>query len=773
MAAEANRPPFEHASRIGNARPTLNAVLAGVLFIGFGQAVPTQIVAAKLAYSSWLGNGIIPHWPIYFPGEYLVWVIRWWQPWAVALHRPLAIYPLVFKTAFTSLFWSVPVSIAVAVTLAILVARTTMHAQDTDVYDAGARWFGREQALKQGLDAGGGMLIGIDPATGDVYRYAGNQGGMLVGPPGDGKTTVITASLLSRLQMAGAHLWTEMQRRMHPWGEEPVIIITDPKFEFLGTTAGFRAKVLKQRTECVAPLGIPKRGFPDELREKLAHYNPLWSARIGQKDSTQDCLTKARALIDAQGAQGENSIFATGAESFGAAVIEHCAFVAINTGNYRLFSIPGVLDYIASFKAETVTENGQKREKPGLEVMLEAMKRYPHDLTGRFGWTLQMPDGSMQKSKTKQSIFNGADQMLSLADRTRASVFFSFIGKTAIYQGERIRDYIMDSTFEFDEMANSETGATVYIGVDAMNLKEIKSYLRLIQEDAMRVLTRGGTPIVDGQSMRPHKRPWVVVQEEAYASGYNDVIDNSAGFIRGFGGSVWMMWQMWSQFMRTYSDPGHRQVVLETLGVFLFGPAKTVDGGKYIEDEVGRHTRKIVVEQSSGDKFSLSPLHQMSEVTQTQQAPLITAKEFTQLPKSHCIGIVDGFNYYWQKAQFFRFRELDRRSKMKAMLSGLNTVTEPQFVRSYREALGEHHWAEFLAARQAYLEELAMKRDGEYVELPDDLVDAATSEGMGNAAIVGGGGSYYEIDANRCSSIIDALSIAFRDYATQTPSGTA
>lgn len=789
----ANKPPIEHATRIGKARPYMTVVWSGFLLCFLAQAIPTQIIAAKLSYISWLGKGLLPG--VYFPGEFVIWIVRWWQPWALPMHRPILMYPLVFKDAFYSLIWSEPLAFIVAILSSVAIAKATIPNDDLDPIDSGARWFDAVQAKKQGLIdpvvdglvVEGGMIVGVDPQTGKILRYTGNQGAQYIDPPGNGKTTAITSSLLSRLKIVvkrrfAWQFWvkvrklTAMQRRAHPWGEEPLLIVTDPKFEYLGWTSGFQHDVLKKRVECIAPLGIPERGipivaddgetevyqpFPKELVAKLARYNPFWSARIGTKDSYQDCLTKARALIDTPNPTGENAFFSQMAEIFGAAVIEHCGFVAINTGNYKLFSVPGMLDYISSFKAETITEaNGQKREKPGLEVMLDAMKRYPHDLTGRMGWTMQHSDGSEVPSKTKPSIFNAADQMASLADRTRASVFGAFVNKLAIFQGERIRDYVMDCTFEFDVMADDpERSSTIYIGVDAMNLKEVKGYLRLLQEDAMRVLTRGGTPVVKGRSMRPYKYPWAMIFEEAYASGYNDVVDNSSGFIRGYGGFVWQVWQSYAQFMKTYSDSQHRNVIVETLGVFMYGAAKTVEGGSYIEDELGKHTRRYTVESRSGDAFSMSPLGHVQEQEQTPQAPLISAKEFTQLPKTHFIAIIDGFNYYLRRAQFFLFPELVKRSKMTPKLSGDNTVTEPFFVRCFRDVIGDDGWEDLLVEREA--------RKPEMREISLDDLEP------GNDPIVGGSGSFYKIDAGIAQTPERAIQIALDDYCGATADSAA
>lgn len=738
------RPP-KRATRISTLRAPQNALVSFLAFAFLFQALPTQIFAAMLGYPEWLGRSLVPQFPVYVPGEYAFWVaIAKGEQGGVGtplplfhLHLPYVPQTEELARAIALLPVTIGAAIALAVVCAVLIYRW-LKGEEGDVgeiMDSGTGWGDSDAAEEQGLTEPAGIPLGF-LEDGTFCRYSGDLGYSYVDPPGRGKTSSVQTMLTIPLQHARARItwasmalrdrvralwdkrlrpWSAKQRRMHPYGEEPMLVPMDPKFEYVFKSSGYQHDVLHKRTELVAPFGVPDV-FVDYdgtekpfgiTEEQLACYNPLWSGRLGQDRGFQDFYGKTLAIVDTAG-EGLKTHWDRGSLGWGAALSEHLGFVAINTGNYEMLSYAGMVDYLSAYKEIEEETTDPKTGKPmkvkvtAMDVLLREMMSYAHDRTQgmRFGWKRLRSDGTMEATRVKPSIFNAANRMLAKDVRERSAVFSTWIEMLNLFSSDALRRFSMRSTFEFKAMANDKRGsATVYIGANPMDLAELQPYLRMIYEDFFRELTYGGTPSIDGRSVRPNIYPAIAVQDEAYLVGYNYAVDKGSGFIRGFGVYLMQIWQSVAQYMKTYTVGGKFDIISETIAVHLWGASQMKEAADYVVGELGEKAQKLVSEQVSGDRWSLAGLQQISERVDTPEIAILTSNEFRKMPDTHYVGVVNGTSYAFKKPRFFEDDALLKRSQMKPKLSSENTVAEPFFVRSVRKVIGDEGMREIVEAR--------------------------------------------------------------------------
>ncbi len=725
-------------------------MIAGIFALAFAQVIPTQVFAWSIGYPSWIGNPLIPGTHAYLPFEWPIWWFVWAQPLQEILHRPIAIYPDRVTVAFTRLWWWVGVSAIVATAITIVVWRMERARAGSadDLYDSGGRWAGLDDARKIGLLGKCGPIIGaLEEARNRLLRYGGELGLWYIEPPGGGKSSFLQTNLTIPLALAearkkvfvwweralarmltwigrdavakakGWRRWTDFERREHPWGEEPLILHTDIKFEGVLGSAGYQHDVLEKRTEVLAPVGVPATytdvdgrevPFPIPV-EKLACYNPFWAARIGTDDGWQDIYGKVKAVVDRMSGE-QRTHWDAAAMGWGTAVVEHLAYVALNTGNYEMFSPCGLMDYLSAFREQTTDEidpkTKQKKVLSAMDVLLNEMKAYRHDRTEGmvFGWVRTRPDGSLEPTRTKPSIFNSADQMLAKDPRERTSVWSSWIEKLNLFRSDALRKYTTRSTFEWKALANDpKRSAIVYLGTPSpFQMADLEVYTAMVVDDFLRDLTFGGTPRVKGRSVRPNRYPAILNLEEAYiAADSLPSMEKVAGLVRGYGIRIWLILQSMAQATKMFDKSGRENTVMETFDVHIYGATKSARAAEHIERDLGKHAQVFTAENLQGSKFALAPMSQVHESTQVNEVKLLTEKEITAIDREHYIVIIQGRNFYLRKSEFFKDRRLLRRSKMTPRISGEDTVGPigPYFVRSVRRAIGEDAWRQILQCR--------------------------------------------------------------------------
>ncbi len=678
-----NEPLIARPTRIGERPVSIVVPIAAVLGVVLASQTLSEILAFRLRLNPALG----PHaWIVYPPWAWLAWLMQFYQPLERVMRHPVATYPAVVYAAFSPFAIIAGISLLVGMAftglVTFLVQRNRSDA--SDLHDSGSRWATAAIAKSDKLlDGKAGPIIGGFDAPGGAkaLRYQGELGISYVEPPGGGKSSFLKSNLLIPLRHADAASWDASKRRTHPWGEEPVIVASDPKFELFRETSGYQRRVLHKNVYLLAPLGVGDNA--EVSSEALASYNPFWSIRLGSDRGFQDCYFRTLAIVDGEG-EGLKTHWDRTALSWGAAVIEKLGYRALATGDYESFSLPGLLEYVSSFAS--------------LEALLDHMLTTPDDVTGILGWQELKVDGTVGGTQVKPSIAQAAREMFNKDERERAGVYSTFIAFLAPYRSEILHRYCMRSSFSWREMADSsEQSSIVYLGMDPMDIPKLRPYLRMVVGDAVEELTSGGTQDVHGRSARGNFRPTIFAMDEAAAWRRLQEIEHGSGYFRGYGVYLWLIWQSVAQQKRYY---GNDNLLDETMDVLIYGRPKTADGAAAIQKMLGERTELVRKRSTSGGRFALMA-SQAQETLDVVTMPLLSEKEIMQIERDRYVAIFNGHNYFLRKWEYFKNKALAERAKLPyARERVVARSGDPLFVQSFERALSEKDLARWRTYRQ-------------------------------------------------------------------------
>ena len=686
----ANAPTISRPKRIGERPISAGLPFALIFGVVVASQTLTEILAFRLHFNPALGVRVVGLFP---PWAWASWILRFYQPLEHVMRRPTSRYPADVYAAFGSFPIDAGISMLVGMAVAggIMFLLQRNGGDASDLHDSGSRWASASVAKSDKLlDAKAGPIIGgFDGAGGTrALRYSGELGISYVEPPGGGKSSFLKSNLLIPLRHLDAPSWDETKRRSHPWGSEPVIVASDPKFELFRETSGYQSKVLGKRVHLLAPLGVA--GNVDVPDAGLATYNPFWSIRLGTDRGFQDCYFRTLAIVDGEG-EGLKTHWDRTALSWGAAVIEKLGYRALVTGDYESFSLPGLLEYVSSF--------------PTLEALLEHMLTADDDIAGIYGWTEQGPGGTTVPTRVKPSIAQAVREMLNKDERERAGVYSTFITYLAPYRSEILNRFCTRSSFSWREMANDPDAASiVYLAMDPMDIPKLRPYLRMVVGDAVEELTSGGTLDLGGRSARGNLRPTVLAMDEAAAWRRLQEIEHGSGYFRGYGVYLWLIWQSVAQQRKYY---GHDNLLDETMDVMIYGRPKTSDGAIAIQKMLGDRTELVHKRSTSGGRFALMA-SQAQETLDVVTLPLLSEKEIMQIERDRYIAIYNGHNYFLRKWEYFKNKTLASRAKLPYARDGVSSrANEPLFVASVRDGLspeGRKRWEAYEAYVRSYRE---------------------------------------------------------------------
>ena len=708
MAAR-NAPTIARPTRVGERPLSVAVPIACVLGVVIALQVITEIIAYRLRFNPSLGHSVAN---LYAPWAWVTWFFTFFQPVRFMMHQPVAMYPPGVYAAFQPFAFiagaGVLVGMAFAGTVALIAQRRVADA--SALHDSGSRWATRRVAQADKLlGVNAGPIIGGYQGSGgtEALRYAGELGISYVEPPGGGKSSFLKTNLLIPLRHRDAEKWDAGKRRTHPWGEEPVIVASDPKFELFRESSGYQSRVLGKNVQILAPLGTG-RNVEGISEDKLACYNPFWSIRLGTDRGFQDCYFRTLAIVDGEG-EGLQTHWDRTALSWGAAVMEKLGYRALATGDYESFSLPGLLDYVSSFGT--------------LDDLLAHMIETPDDPAGVFEWEEPDAEGRLRPTSTKPSIAQAVREMLNKDPRERAGVYSTFITYLAPYRSEILNRFCTRSTFSWREMANDpERASIVYLGMDPMDIPKLRPYLRMVVGDAVEELTSGGTQDVGGRSARGNLRPVIFAMDEAAAWRKLSEIEHGSGYFRGYGVYLWLIWQSVAQQKKHY---GQDNLLDETMDVLMYGRPKTSDGALAIQRMLGERTELVHKRSMSGGRFSLVA-DQAQETVEVITLPLLSEKEIMQIDRDRYIAIYNGHNYYLRKWEYFKDGTLSQRAKLNHVReSSAARTADPLFVQSVEETLSGarldrwRSYRAYLARRAARIEQPPQRGENAHVMVVD------------------------------------------------------
>ncbi|MFZ1125380.1 MAG: type IV secretory system conjugative DNA transfer family protein [Candidatus Baltobacteraceae bacterium] len=643
--------------RVGASRSMLAAYAVAGVVVVLGSAVATQLVAHDLRDNPSLGMPFA-RLPVlgalYAPWAWAAW---WWH-----FGNPFAgvEYPANVRAAIATLPWSIGITFALAYVSLLVVAIRSPRVDVSRMVDS-AHWASDEELREKGLLGGksGPIIGGLRDAFGRIVplRYGGRLGISFTGPPDAGKTSSFAATdLLISLQHEDAGEWTADQRRKDFFGEEVSFVVVDPKGHLRRATSGYQHDVLGKDVLVLEPLSTD---------EGLAAYNPLWSIRLGTDFEQYDCYRLGVDLVLVEGGQAKDYWEQSG-PPFGSAMIGKLAYRSLYENDATILSLPGLLDYVSSFGK--------------IEDLVKDMTTTEDDPHGIFGWQ----DAEGKPTRVCPWIAAEARILGAKAADESSGVFGTFSAQLGIYRNQVMRRHICRSTFTFADLANRPKPAVLYICVPGLEMDTLSPWLRLLVKTALRELTQT-TESIGGQEVRGNLRSTIMLLDDFAALGRLRQVAASAGYLRGHGVALWLIWQGTSQLESLY---GHEETLSETIGVHITAAPRTHGPAKDLSEALGQTSAIVRKANESGERFAATPLGHIAEQNDVVTRALLTASEVQSLGNDETLVVVDGLKVRATKFSFFKNDELRQRSEMPPVQKSDVIRVRPPYHEALEGVLG-------------------------------------------------------------------------------------
>jgi type IV secretory pathway TraG/TraD family ATPase VirD4 len=656
--------------RVGASRSVLAAYAAAGFVVVVGSAIATQVVAHDLRDNPSLG---LPFARLPVLGAlYAPWS---WAAWAWHFENPFAgvTYPANVSAAIGTLPWTLGLTAVLGLVAFVVLSLRSPQADVSKMVDS-AHFATPKELRKKGLLGGkaGPIVGGVLDRLGRIVplRYGGRLGVSFTGPPDAKKTSSYCATnLLISLQHTDADEWTEDEKRKDFFGEEPTLIVVDPKGHLARSTSAYQREVLGKDVLILEPLSD---------NDGRAALNPFWSIRLGTDFEQYDCYRLAVDVVLVEGGQAKDYWEQAG-PPFGSGMIGKLAYRSLYKNDAMILSLPGLLNYVSSFGT--------------IEELVADMISSEDDPHGIFGWF----DDDGKPTRVCPWIAAEARILGARAAEEKSGVFGTFSAQLGLYRNKIMRRHVARSTFSFAELANRKKPAVLYICVPGLEMDTLAPYLRLLVKTALRELTQT-TESIGGQEVRGNLRSTIFVLDDFAALGRMRQVASSAGYLRGHGVALWTIWQGTSQLESLY---GREETLSETLGVHITAAPRGHGPANDLSQALGQTSALQTNANGSGERFGIGPLGHYAEHNAVVTRSILTANEVQSLGEDEIIVEAEGLKIRAKKFSFYQNDELRQRSEMPPVTTSDVIRTRPSYHETLEGVLGHERFVELFKAPPA------------------------------------------------------------------------
>lgn len=710
------RPDF---TIVGQRRAVPLAVLTlllGLVLTGVGAST---VIAARLHFEPELGQPLF--WHVYDPGA--------WARWLWMIYAPRCYHYLAYPGAHTggcyapfvyAAFRDLPMLFAYGVVPSVLayaaIANLAARGKQKKIKDLvdEAHFadaveirkkttllsancgpiLGRVETVKRKSTCWG--LVTVEPAKWEHLRGGDSQTGVnIVGISGAGKTPdYMRQLLLNPLVHPEAESWSPLERRVHPHGYEPNLIIWDLKGSLYKATSGYQKNGLKKNVLLFEPFS---RNY------NLSKYDPLHFIRLTEEEEFDTCFTAALDIVDE--GQGLKDYWSKVALDFGAAIVATVGYIALAQRNPSLFSHAAVIDYVSTFDTpDQLIDDMLTREHDPHDVfgwdeyeMLDA-ENYCNEkgdyLPGRGieGGELRSPKTG-KKTKQRQWILQAARVLKARATEEKSGIFGTFTSYVGVYRSHILRQHISALTFDLKAMANDpERASTLYIVMPDSDLERIRPFFRIMVKDMFRRLMTG-CEVIEGREVPGNLRLTRFVLDECRALNRLEPLAMTAGFMRGHKVIVDLAWQTRSQLAECYGGPnGQNESISGNLGTHMYYQTIPGPDAEFLSKKCGQTTMLLQHRNLSGQRTSPFKGH-LGEQNNVQTAPNLSEYEASNLGKDKKILFVDGAIIKANQCRYYEYPVLDRRARLPHITDVDRLIDEPPFMAGIRAHVSGEVWA--------------------------------------------------------------------------------
>lgn len=397
-------------------------------------------------------------------------------------------------------------------------------------------------------------------------RHVGPEHMALYAPPRSGKgLSVVVPTLLST---------------------QASVIVYDQKRELWNLTAGWRSS--EGGTTCIK--------FDPSSIEGSAAFNPCEEVRIGTLYEVGDAQNIATMLADPD-SKGLKDHFAITAHALLVGVILHEGYRARLKNGF--VTLPEVMAAMAD------------PDRPVDDFLNEMLKN-------KWG----------PGNTTHIPIAQAARETMNKPDDERGSVISTAQSYLALYRDPILAKNVSRSDFKVTQLANSEKPVSLYLCVSAEDKDRMKPLIKLVVSQIIRILMRPEIKFVNGREVKPHRHGVDVVLDEAMALGKLEVLQESLGYMPGYGVRALIVVQDREQQLEYYGQhttmPGMCRVTV------AFAPTENTTA-EWLSAKTGEAT---VVEDDTSTSGSRTGvwLKNVSHNYRSVKRPLMTPGEIQRLP---------------------------------------------------------------------------------------------------------------------------------------------
>lgn len=550
------------------------ACMAGIVVITSG--ICTQFVAGRFAYHPSLGAPLYSK--IYNPFDWWGWVPKFYDYSPNTFGQALVMFGVGFLVA--------------AVIFRLTVGIKSRSSRKHEGIHGTAHFASLEEVKETGLlpvpgKPGAGVYCGGYDEDGRTHylRHNGPEHICVIAPTRSGKGVgLVIPTLLS-------------------WSES--VFVLDPKGENFATTAGWRQK---QANNVVLRFDPAEPGIS-------CSWNPLGEIRFGTRYQIGDAQSIALMVIDDDGKGIAGSHWRTAAHELLVAAIVHALYKAETVGRMPCLRdcslmLSGAGDFAAP--DEEGFDDGDQKPLAGLFREMQDV--------------ILAEDTAAQEAQL--NIRASGRRFAETSSKELTSIISTAHNALSLYRDPIVGENTSRNDFKVADLMNHERPVSLYFTTNFQDKDRMRPLARLLLSRILLGLS-GQMKFEGGRSVPTYKHRLLLMLDEFPSLGKLEVLQSALAYIAGYGMKAYLITQDVQQLYQAYTN---YESIISNCHIRIAYAAIKQETKEWLSKMTGQTT--VIKEQvsTSGKRFNMGGLGQVSRSYQEVQRPLMTPDEIERLP---------------------------------------------------------------------------------------------------------------------------------------------
>jgi len=369
------------------------------------------------------------------------------------------------------------------------------------------------------------------------------------------------------------------------------VLMNDMKGELHALTAGWRST--QGRNDVMA--------YNPAARTGGMSINPFAEIRLGTEHEVGDVQNNVMGIVDPDG-KGLLDHWAKTAHAFLTGCLLHLLY-----RDQREHRITSLYD---------------------LAFALSDPDRPVHRLYEAMLKNQDAPEGLYGPSAVHPVVAASGRDMLDRPEDERGSVLSTAKSFLTLFLDPIVRRNTSNSDFRVRDLMNGDQPMSLYLIVSAEDKDRMRPLMRIIINQIVRVLLRPELKFENGKPQSPHRHPLLLMLDEFPSFGKLDVFQESMAVIAGYGIKCYLIMQDIAQLWAVY---GRHQTILSHLHIRIAFAPNNIDTAEWLSRSTGVSTVVNEHISTSGPRFAVLPMQQVSRDFHESSRPLMTVDEVLRL----------------------------------------------------------------------------------------------------------------------------------------------